>query len=135
MSPVTTNGRFALVSSAFSLVQVSLLYGIAPKKAANLLFGFDLTAPGMAHIFRAIMGAYWGIASYWVIGAKNESFRNSALLSCALIMYGLAGGRTLSVFLDGLPEPAFLLFIGGEIFSGTLALLALKANYNTTKRE
>lgn len=68
------------------------------------------------------MGIYFALAFLWFRGAMNPSLRIPALISLVFISFGIAGGRTLSVLIDGVPHWMFLGFLGAELVLGALGL-------------
>ena len=65
--------RFYLIFSAAGLFVIALSYGVAP--AVVLPRVLDLTVEGtdLTHIFRAIMGLYFGMIVLRVLGASGRS--------------------------------------------------------------
>ena len=65
------------------------------------IFGFEVENLELKNIFRAIMGLYLAIGTYWIIGIVKPKHWQIATITNVLFMSGLAFGRILSTFLDG----------------------------------
>jgi hypothetical protein len=93
--------------TALIIIGVGLTYGINPSKILPLFFDFKVESVDLSNVFRALMGLYLCLAAYWILGIlKPAHWRNATLLS-TLFMGGLALGRIISVFLDGIPSFGF----------------------------
>ena len=104
-----------LLAASVGLVPIALGYGAAPPVSMPTLYQVDVDSVGAAHVLRAVMGLYLGMVVLWVTGAFNESMRLPALWSLIVFMLGLAAGRALSLLLDGIPSPLFLIYLLLEI--------------------
>ena len=118
--------RFYLIFSAAGLVAVALSYGVAP--AVVLPKVLDLTVEGtdLTHILRAIMGLYLGMIALWVLGAFRSNFTRPAVIAEVFFMFGLAGGRVLSIAVDGVPSKLLIGYTVVEITMGLWGVLILK---------
>ena len=101
--------------ASITIVSVGLCYGIFPGKVLPLLFDFKVESVDLNHVFRATMGLYLGFALYWVIGIFSIEHWRNATLSSVILMGGLAFGRIISIIIDGIPSPPFVLGTGLEI--------------------
>lgn len=97
--------RGVLLVMAIGLTPIALSYGAAPGISLPLLFGIDVSSVETRHIFRAVMGLYFGLIAFWLIGALRSRLREAALMSLLAFTLGLALGRLLSLVLDGWPGP------------------------------
>lgn len=116
-----------LVVAALGLFPIALAYGAVPQFSMPILYGVEADTVNSAHVFRAVMGLYLALVIFWLLGAGNGSLRLPALWSLVVFMLGLAAGRTLSIFMDGMPSPVFVVYLGLEIGLGFLGLLLARA--------
>ena len=72
------------------------------------------------------MGLYIGFVIFWITGAFNDSLEIPALWSLIIFMAGLASGRFLSLIIDGIPHPLFVLWMLLEIIFGVLGYKYIK---------
>jgi hypothetical protein len=123
--------RFYLIFSAAGLFGVALSYGVAP--AAVLPKVLDLTIEGtdLTHILRAIMGLYLGMIALWVLGAYQAKFTLAAVIAEVVFMIGLALGRVVSIFVDGVPSVLLIGYMVVEITMGLWGILVLKKLFKT----
>ena len=115
-----------LVLTAIGLVPIALGYGLVPQQSLDYLFAVPVQNVNGAHIFRAVMGLYLGLAGFWVVGAFQVRLRQAALLSLVVFMFGLAGGRLLSLAIDGMPHWLLLAYLVLELGMGAIGLQLLK---------
>lgn len=91
--------------SAIIIIVVGLIYGSNPNKILPYFFDFKVESVDLHNIFRAMMGLYFGMAIYWIIGiVKPQHWRNATLIN-VIFMGGLAFGRIISFLLDGISIP------------------------------
>ena len=114
--------RAFLMFCAVGLVPIALGYGARPSVTMDALFGITVETTNLTHILRAVMGLYLGMVVFWLWGAFNRSLAGPALASCAVFMLGLAGGRILSVVLDGMPHWLLIVYAVLEIVLGLMAV-------------
>jgi len=91
--------------SSFTIIIMSLIYGISPSKILPLFFDIKVESIDLNNVFRAIMGLYFGMAIYWIIGIIKSSQWRSATLINIIFMGGLAFGRIISLVIDGISIP------------------------------
>jgi hypothetical protein len=115
-----------LVLTAIGLVPIALGYGVAPQQSLESQFAVSIQNVNGAHIFRAIMGLYLALATFWVIGAFNSHLRQAALYSLVVFMLGLAAGRLLSLVVDGVPNRLLMIYLALELVIGLVGLLLLR---------
>lgn len=115
-----------LLMTALGLAPVALSYGLMPQKTLGSLFDITVSNTNGNHVFRAIMGLYLGLISFWIIGAFKVDLRQPALYSLIVFMLGLAVGRTLSLFIDGAPHWLLSAYMVLEYILGIVGLLLLK---------
>ena len=82
--------------------------------------GTDLT-----HILRAVMGLYLGMIVLWLVGAFRLNFTRAAVISEIFFMLGLAGGRLLSITVDGVPSIPLIIYTIVEIALGLCGIWVL----------
>lgn len=109
--------------AAAGLTPIALAYGLVPATTVPMLYGVEIDSINIAHIFRAVMGLYLAMVIFWVLGATRDVLRLPALCSVVVFMAGLAGGRLLSVFLDGIPAALLVTYLVLEV---GFALVAFK---------
>ena len=114
--------RAFLIFCAGGLVPIALGYGAVPSLTLDALFGIQVDTTNLAHIMRAVMGLYLGMAAFWVYGALKPSAAMPALAACAVFMLGLAAGRVLSVVVDGMPHWLLVVYAVLEIVLGVVAI-------------
>lgn len=93
--------KLLLWIGSIGLLPIALSYGLVPQLSIPMLFDINVTSPDLIHIFRAVMGLYIGMIFLWIWGATNEKITLPAVYSLMIFMFGLAGGRLLSLVLDG----------------------------------
>ena len=115
-----------LAVAAIGLLPIALSYGLVPQKSISYLFGITVSDTNSIHIFRAVMGLYLALITFWLIGAFNVLLRQAALYSLIVFMFGLAAGRILSLILDGMPHWLLTLYLVLELVFGFLGILLVK---------
>ena len=90
--------------SAVIVIIVGIIYGSNPSKILPLVFDFEVESLELKNIFRATMGLYLALGTYWIIGIINANHWRTATLINVLFMGGLAFGRLLSTFVDGVSQ-------------------------------
>ncbi|OBT06807.1 hypothetical protein A9267_12970 [Shewanella sp. UCD-FRSSP16_17] len=99
-----TSPQIFLLATAVGLTPIALSYGFSPSTSLSFLFNIDATPVNVTHIFRAVMGLYFALVTFWVVGAFVQKIRLPALYSLVVFMVGLGLGRLLSLVLDGMPH-------------------------------
>ena len=117
---------FFLIFVASGVFLISLSYGIVPNITLSYLYGIEVDSVNLSNIFRAVMGLYIGFAIFWITGAFNDSLKIPALWSLIIFMVGLASGRFLSLIIDGVPHPLFIVWMLLEIIFGVLGYKYIK---------
>ena len=112
-----------LMVAAVGLMPIALAYGLVPATTVPMLYGVEIDSINLTHIFRAVMGLYLAMIVFWILGATRESLRFSALCSMVVFMGGLAVGRLLSLFFDGIPGTLLVIYLLLEL---GFALVAFK---------
>jgi len=120
-----TMARFYLLFSAAGLTLVALSYGVAPAEVLPKLMDLKIEGTDLTHILRAVMGLYLGMIVLWVIGAFRLDFTRAAVISEIFFMLGLAGGRLLSITVDGVPSIPLVLYTIVEIVLGIWGIWVL----------
>ncbi len=93
-----------LLVTGIGLIPIALSYGVLPQKSLSYLFDVSISNINGSHIFRAVMGLYLSLLSFWIVGAFRVELRQAALYSLTVFMFGLAAGRVLSLIVDGVPS-------------------------------
>lgn len=115
-----------LILSAAVLLPVALAYGLMPAKVMPLLFDFSVTTADLNNVFRAIMGLYIAVAIVFCVGVVTAKYWHAATIINIAFMGGLSVGRIISLIADGLPSPALLVGLAGEIGLAVMAYYNLK---------
>ena len=102
---------FFLIFVAAGVFFISLSYGLFPSQSLVYLYDIEVTNTNLKNIFRAIMGLYISLVAFWIMGARYKSLQLPALWSLTIFMLGLAVGRLLSLVIDGLPYPPYVLYM------------------------
>ncbi|WP_160116480.1 MULTISPECIES: DUF4345 domain-containing protein [unclassified Ruegeria] len=110
--------QLLLLISSVGLVPIALSYGAKPKLTMKLLYGADIN-DNIAHILRAVMGLYFAVIASWIIGIANPAFTDTSLIILVVFMFGLAGGRVLSLFAEGRVHFLLHVYMALEILIGT----------------
>lgn len=124
-TPVSKCQKVFLLSATIGLIPIALSYGVDPSSSLSAMFDLTIESTNGIHIFRAVMGLYLALATFWLMGANNESLTRPALLSLIVFMFGLAGGRTLSLLLDGPAHWILTAYLLVELAFGLVALKLL----------
>jgi hypothetical protein len=125
--------RTFLLVCAIGLIPIAMGYGVAPSVTMEKLFSISVEGTNLTHVFRAIMGLYFGMIVIWMLGAFRASLTRPAIICCAVFMLGLAFGRVLSFLVDGQPHWLLIVYALLEVFFGVLALVLLrKLSLNAT---
>ena len=69
-----------LLITAIGLIPIALSYGLLPQKSLSYLFDIELSNINGSHIFRAVMGLYFALLSFWIVGAFKVSVKTSRTL-------------------------------------------------------
>lgn len=115
-----------LLLAAAGLIPIALSYGVVPSTSMAYLFDVDVTHVDGRHILRAVMGLYLAMVVFWVLGATVKSLRLPALCSLAVFMLGLAGGRVLSLVVDGMPSPLLVVYLCLEVGFGVVGMILIR---------
>jgi hypothetical protein len=118
--------RIYLLLSAAGLSLVALSYGVAPADVLPNLMDLRIEGTDLTHILRAVMGLYFGMIALWLIGVFRSDFTRAAVISEIFFMFGLAGGRLLSVAVDGVPSIPLIIYTIVEIALGIWGIGVLK---------
>ena len=69
---------------------------------------------------------FLAMVCFWIAGALRRDLTVPALWSLVVFMFGLAGGRVLSLMLDGLPHWLLFGYLLAEIAFGAIGLRMLR---------
>ena len=114
--------NISLIFSVLIIIPIGLIYGFQP----NLLFNIQLQTIDEHNVFKAIMGLYFGFSAFWILGIFRNNFWKIAIVSNFIFMFGLAFGRIISIFCDGIPSSLFVLGTFGELILGFYSLIIWK---------
>lgn len=120
MAGHSSKQRVFLIISAIALTPIALSYGLLPERSLSWLFDIDATGTNTKHIFRAVMGLYFGMIVLWILGANRPELRRAALWSLVIFMFGLAAGRLLSLLVDGFAHPLLEFYMIVELVFGVI---------------
>ena len=115
-----------LLFTAVGLIPIALSYGAIPSASLPYLFGIEVDSMNLAHILRAVMGLYLALVCFWMIGAFRRDLTVPALWSLVVFMFGLAGGRLLSLVLDGMPHRLLFAYLLAELAFGAIGYRMLR---------
>lgn len=115
-----------LLITAIGLIPIALSYGLMPQQSLKYLFDISIANTNGIHIYRAVMGLYIGLVLFWIIGSIKRELTQAALYSLIVFMFGLAGGRILSLIVDGMPHWLLLVYLLLEIGFGFIGVYLLK---------
>ncbi|MCC4833767.1 DUF4345 domain-containing protein [Shewanella sp. 1_MG-2023] len=115
-----------LLLAAVGLLPIALSYGFSPANSLSFLFDINAEPINVTHIFRAVMGLYLALVLFWVAGALKASIRLAALYSLVVFMLGLAAGRSLSLFIDGMPHWLLVVYLLLEIGFGVVGIQMIR---------
>lgn len=118
--------KLHLIISVGIVFAVAFVYGFQP----TLLFEVQISSIDEHNILKAIMGLYFGFSTLWIIGIFKSTFWKTATISNIVFMLGLAIGRIISLFVDGIPSGVFVLGTFGELVLGLYGWYQFK-KYNS----
>ncbi|MEK7729472.1 MAG: DUF4345 domain-containing protein [candidate division KSB1 bacterium] len=118
--------KLYLCVAASGLALIALSYGLAPATFLPLVVDIPVTTIDAKHVFRAMMGLYLGMASFWGLAIYSPQFSRAAVISAICFMLGLACGRMLSLLVDGVASPLLLVYLGLEVGMAALGVLVLR---------
>lgn len=101
------NKNLHLSLSAIAVLVVGITYGLYPSTFLPLFFDFSVETTDLNHVFRAMMGSYFALGIYWAYSVCFHTYWRGATYSVVFFMGGLAAGRLMSIFIDGIPSLAF----------------------------
>ena len=104
-----------LILTFFVVAALAALYGISPQWFARTFLGVAELDRNLAHILRAVMGLYLGMGLFWLFAASSSRHRNTAVLTTLIFAAGLASGRIISLFADGLPARLLVCYTVAEL--------------------
>ena len=117
---------FFLIFVAAGVFPVALTYGVNPQVTLAYLYDIEVNSVNLSNIFRAIMGLYIALNVFWIIGAFKKTLLLPAMWSLTTFMTGIGLGRLLSLIIDGVPYPAFLLYMLLEFIFAIFGFLFIK---------
>lgn len=103
-----------LIISSAVVFPISLVYGFFPE----IFFKLSIDTIDEKNILKAIMGIYISFAVLWMLGIWKAKFWKIATVSNFIFMFGLAFGRMVSIFFDGIPSVLLILGVFGELILG-----------------
>jgi hypothetical protein len=119
----TLSKNLHLAVSAIIIIMIALTYGLFPAITLPRIFNFKAETTDLKEVLRATMCLYLSMATLWLTGIFKKHFWRTATISNVIFMTGLAVGRVISLFIDGIPSTAFLVGLVAEV---TLALWGLR---------
>lgn len=116
-----------LWGAGLMMLVVGALHLIAPQMMMDPA-GIALTTANHKHIVRAAYGgAYLGIAAIFLIGALIPRYRLPSLGAVAVLFFGFAAGRLVSISADGVPAALYLAVLAFELLFAALAVVSLRS--------
>ena len=117
---------FFLIFVAAGVFPVALTYGVNPQVTLAYLYDIEVNSANLSNIFRAIMGLYIALNVFWIIGAFKKTLLLPAIWSLTIFMTGIGLGRLLSLILDGIPYPVFILYMLLEFVFAIIGFFFIK---------
>lgn len=114
--------RLLLLFMSFSLFPIALSYGLVPGQSLALLYGIIDPDLPTRHVFRAVMGLYFGMICFWLAGVLRPNLRIAAIWTVFVFVTGIALGRLLSLSLDGWPGPLLFFYLLAEFVLAATSL-------------
>ena len=125
--------KLLLLIAAIGLIPIALGYGFMPEKTLTPIYGFEVSSVNLKHILRAVMGLYFGQIIIWILGISNQDLRKPAMYCLIVFMLGLAGGRILSLIVDGISHWLLIVYLFLELSIGLIGM-KLIVNENKTRK-
>ena len=113
--------RLVLAGSGLTFGSIAVLAVVRPHAVAER-YGLRLEGVEAYNEFRAIFVGFWlALATMLFVAARRP---DRVLLGdmCGLALAAQAGGRLLSVIVDGVPRAEFMLAMVGEMIAGAIVL-------------
>ncbi len=127
-------GKTTLLIASSSFVVYGLAFLCMPVWASSFV-GLELPTASARIDARATYGGFFlGTAIFWAMCARRAVWLRAGLASLAIIMGGFILGRAVGIIVDGEPNAAIYVLLGGEIVGLALALVALKQQGSETGR-
>ena len=114
-----------LLFTALGFLPIALSYGADPKSSHNFPFGITIDGTSDTHILQAMMGLYFALSTFWLLGAWKEKLTRPALYCLTVFMFGLAAGRTLSVVIYGRSHRLLFVYFALEVLFGAVGLVMI----------
>lgn len=115
--------KIHLLLSVLIVVPTAIIYGFQ----LDSLLNFQLDTLDELNQFKAMMGLYLGFSALWILGIFQSEYLKMAVITNIIFMFGLAFGRVLSIWLDGIPSLAYVFGALGEFVLGFYSLWVLKS--------
>lgn len=115
--------KIHLLISVVIVMPTAIIYGFQ----LDSLLNFQLDTLDELNQFKAIMGLYLGFSALWILGIFQSEYLKMAVITNMIFMFGLASGRVLSIWLDGIPSLAYVFGALGEFVLGFYSLWVLKS--------
>ena len=116
-----------LIFAFFTISVIACLYGISPDWFfTTFSVGSEPPRIDQAHILRAVMMLYISLGLFWLWCAFSDRYRDAGIIVVGVFSAGLAIGRILSVIVDGLPSPLFILYLFMELAIVPVCIWLLK---------
>lgn len=115
-----------LAVSTILIFIIAVIYGFFPGKIVPALANLPAAGNDVNSALKAIMGLYVGSGIFWLLGMIQPQLWKGATIVNILFMFGLAGGRVLSMIIDGIPSEGM---VGGtiiELIIGFWGVLSLR---------
>lgn len=115
--------KIHLLISVVIVVPTAIIYGFQ----LDSLLNFQLDTLDELNQFKAMMGLYLGFSALWILGIFQSEYLKMAVITNMIFMLGLAFGRVLSIWLDGIPSLSYVFGALGEFVFGFYSLWVLKS--------
>lgn len=133
--PIPFSRRFYLLFSATGLVPIAFVYGLSPTRILSSALDIPVETTDLAHVMRAVMCLYLGIATLWILGALRPALTTAALVTEVVFMIGLATGRVISLVVDGRPSGLLVFYLALEVVMAIWGLVLIRGMHASTIAE
>lgn len=118
--------NFHLIVSVLLIFGIATTYGFSPEKIIPALADCNTQSNDLKNAFKALMGLYFGLSIFWILGIINPRYWHSATLVNILFMFGLGIGRIISLVADGIPSQGMFAGMAIELVLGIWGIISLK---------
>ena len=108
--------KILLISASLGIGLIGLGYLVSPELMYSL-YNIEISGTNQFNMVRgAYGGLFSGFAVLFLVGAFQQKFECTALVSLFVFMSGFAIGRVSGILFNGLPSALILCLLAFEIF-------------------